>query len=295
MIAWQALAIVSLLAYGWSQMDVLGDGFWYIATGRYVLAHRAFPPDELFSYSGVRGPWFVNMPISEPLFAWVTDHLGIRALLAMCTAVLGTALTVYWLPHSKGLRARLVTWPLVVFAIYVERGDLQARSQTLSYLGFAIVLLCMFRLRDGKHVSRWVPLLLGVVWVNVHPSFLLGVFVPVGFALALRVGPLDVRPALTPLLVFAALMALGGFVNPYGHRLLLEFLRFMTAESTTAIDLFQSPDFRLPEISLALLLGAGTVFWCLRSGSRQARYVTLLVLFDIVGIAVVYVRKKPNR
>lgn len=293
------VAVLSLFAYGWSQMDLLGDTFWYIATGRYVLEHRAFPLDELFSYAAVRGPWFVNMPLSEPLFAWIADHLGVRALLAICTAVFGTALTLFWLPHAKGTVARLLTWPLVVFAIYVERGDLSARSQTIAYLFIAVLFLCMFRLRDGKAVTRWLPLLLGAVWINVHPSWLVGVLVPVGFAVALRVSPREGRPTPTQFLLFSALLALGGFINPYGHRLVLEILRFMTAESTTAIDLFRSPDFRSPEIVIALFLAVATMFGCLVSASRQTpealimlamiamtcvsrRYVNILMAYEIV-------------
>jgi hypothetical protein len=280
---WQFIACLSLFAFAWRHMDLLGDAFWYIATGRYVLAHRAFPTDELFSYAGVRGPWFVNMPLSEPLFAWVTDHLGVRALLAMCTAFCGSALTLLWLSHSKGGFARLLTWPLVVFAIYVQRSDLSARSQTLADLAFAILLLCMFRLRDGERVSRWVPVLLGALWVNIHPSFLLGVLVPLGFAVALRMGPREVRPPLAAFVLFAALLLCGGLVNPYGHRLILEFLRFMTAESTTAIDLFRSPDFRSPDVALSFLIAAATMFACFRSASRDAGAAEAIIMLALVA------------
>jgi hypothetical protein len=266
-----------------------------------VLAHHACPPDELFSYSGVRGPWFVNMPISEPLFAWVADHLGIHALLAMCTAGFALALTLFWLPHTKGRLARIVTWPLVVFAIYAQRSDLQARSQTLADVAIATVFICLFRLRDARRVPPWLPLVLGATWVNVHPSFLLGILLPLGFALGLAVGPRDLRPPLLPMLQFALVLALGGLANPYGYRLIAEFLRFMTAESTTAIDLFQSPDFRRPDVMLALVIGGAETLLCLRSASRTAgpgealllvaimtatcvsrRYIEILVGFEVV-------------
>lgn len=301
MVAWQFCAVLSLFAYGWKHMDLLGDAFWYIATGRYVLAHRAFPPDELFSYTGVRGPWFVNMPLSEPLFAWVTDHLGVRALLAISTVAFGSALTLFWLPHSKGGFARLLTWPLVVFAIYLQRDDLSARSQTFADVAIAVLFLCIFRLRDGKRVARWVPFLLGALWINIHPSVLVGVLVPLGFALALKIGTKGARPHLGPLVFFSALVALGTLVNPYGHKLVLEILRFLTAESTTGIDLFRSPDFRSPEVVIALLLGVMTMLVCLRTASPHVgapealvmlamiaatcvgrRYVTILIDYEIV-------------
>jgi len=299
--SWQAVAVLSLFAFAWRNMDLLGDGCWYIATGRYVLAHHTFPPDELFSYAAVRGPWFVNMPLSEPLFAWVADHLGVRALLAMCTGAFALALTLFWLPHTTGRLARVVTWPLVVFAIYAQRGDLQARSQTFADLAIATVFVCLFRLRDGKRVPPWVPLVLGAVWVNMHPSFLLGILLPLGFALGLRFGPKELRPPLLPILWFALILALGGLANPYGYRLIGEFLRFMTAESTTAIDLFQSPDFQRPDVMLALVIGGAGTFACFRSASRTAgagealllvaimtatcvsrRYIEILVAYEIV-------------
>jgi hypothetical protein len=279
---WQAIAILSVVAFTWRNMDLLGDGCWYIATGRYVLAHHAFPPDELFSYAGVRGPWFVNMPLSEPLFAWIADHLGVFALLGVCTLAFAGALTLFWLPHTRGRWARLATWPLVVFAAYVQRGDLQARSQVFADLAIGVVFLCLFRMRDEKPVASWVPFVLGALWVNVHPSFLLGVLLPLGLAAALRLGPKELRPPLIPMARFAAILGVGGLVNPYGYRLIAEFLRFMTAESTTMIDLFRSPDFRLPEITIALLIGIATMFACLRSATREAGAGEALLLLAIL-------------
>jgi len=279
---WQATALASLLAFAWRHMDLLGDGCWYIATGRYVLAHHAFPPDELFSYAGVRGPWFVNMPFTEPFFAWVTDTLGVRALLLTCTAAFGAALALFWLPHARGRFAKVAVWPLVVFAIYVQRDDLQARSQTLADVAIAVELLCLFRLRDGGRVASWLPFVLGALWVSVHPSFLLGVLLPLGFAAAFRVAPADSRPHLAPMLRFAVLLAVGGLLNPYGYRLIGEFIRFMSAESTTSIDLFRSPDFTRPDIAVALLVAAAMLFECLRRASREAGVGEALLMLGIL-------------
>jgi hypothetical protein len=282
MTLWLIAAQLALFAYAWRHMDLLGDTFWYIATGRYVLSHHAFPTDELFSYAAVRGPWFVNMPLSEPLFAWVADRFGVVALMGMCTAALGLALGLLWLPHSKGGVYRIGTWALAVLAIYAQRADLSARSQALADVAFAVLLLCMFRIRDGERVPRWIPLLLGAVWVNVHPSFLLGVLVPFGFALALRIGPASLRPRLGPLTLFGGLVAIGGLCNPYGYRLILEFVRMMTAESSTTFDLFRSPDFRSPEVVAWLFVGVMTLGLCLRSDSSDAGVAEALLLLALV-------------
>src|SRR4029077_9226896 len=96
------LAVLGIAGYAWSQMDLLGDAFWYIATGRWELAHHAFPNDELFAYTAPHGPWFVNMPISEPLFAWITDRLGLHAVILFCTVTFSAAWSLLWLQHARG-------------------------------------------------------------------------------------------------------------------------------------------------------------------------------------------------
>jgi hypothetical protein len=267
--AWLAVAVASLVAFAWLEMDMLGDAFWYIATGRYVLEH-GLPNDELFSYTGIRGPWFVNMPVSEPLFAWIMDHLGVWALMGMATVVFGLALSLFWLPHTKGTLARWVTWPLVVFTIYVQREDLSVRSQTFADVAIAVVFLCLFRVRDGARVPRWLPFVLGAVWINVHPSVLVGVLVPLAFAVATQLGPPQLRARSGPYALFGVSVLAGAFANPYGYRLVLEIVRFTTAESTTTVDLFRSPDFARPDVAAAFVLSLAAVVACFRGVSSRA-------------------------
>lgn len=296
---------VGLVALIHAHIDMLGDGFWYVATGRFLLETRSLPLDEPFSYAGVRGPWFANVPLSEVLFAWIDGRLGLRALMLFCALVYGAGLTLVWLEFARTTRARLVTFPLAAFAVFLERADLSVRGQTLANLALAVLFVCLFRLRDGRRVPLYVPVLLGAIWINVHPSVVLGLLIPLGMAAALRLGEPAGRPAIAPFVQFAGLVGVGSLANPYGPRLLGEIARFMGAESTTTIDLFRSPDFRSWDVLVALAIAMGLIAWSLRRASADTgprvgtaeaaltlamvlatcmsrRYVTVLCAFEVV-------------
>ena len=78
---------VALLGLAWHHMAILGDGFWYIATGRLILQRRGMPHDDPFSFASAPGQWHVVSAGSQVLFAAVTDTWGLKALMRMATAV----------------------------------------------------------------------------------------------------------------------------------------------------------------------------------------------------------------
>jgi hypothetical protein len=61
-----ATAIVALT---WHHIAILGDGFWYIATGRWILRHHGLPTSDPFCFATVQQAWTVVSVGSQVLFA----------------------------------------------------------------------------------------------------------------------------------------------------------------------------------------------------------------------------------
>ena len=257
------LAVAALFTLSWRYMDLLGDSFWSVATGRFILEHARLPTSDPFSFTANR-PWIVHMPLSQVLFAWVSLHLGILALELFGTLVFGAALVALWLPHARSPLARRLVFPLLVLLIVIQKDDLCVRGQIFGDLAFAVLLICGFRMRVGKRVHPGFALLLGSAWINLHSSSFLCVVVPLAWALVLRFESVDARPPLRPFLEFAAGAALGLLLNPYGVRLIVDLLRLFSSSSTHSIDLFRPPDFASPLTLLAFLVLGVSAAWCYR-------------------------------
>ncbi len=276
------LAVLALFALSFRYMDLLGDSFWSVATGRWILEHASLPKTDPFSFTANR-PWIVHMPLSQLCFAWIEGHFGALALELFGALVLGAALLTIGLPHARGPHARLLCFCTLALLVFLQADDLCVRGQLFGDWAFAVLLGCLFRLRLGKPVHPAFAVLLGALWINLHSSAFLAVLLPLGWAALLRLD--RTRPAPKPFLLFAALAALGLFVNPYGVHLVVDLLRLFVASSTQHIDLFRAPDFTaLPTLIAFALMAAAAAVAILRPASGLGLpEAALLVLWAVAG------------
>lgn len=272
-----ALWVVALFAATWRNMDLLGDSFWSVATGQWILTHRRLPVEDPFSYTAER-PWIVHMPLSQVLFACVMQRFGVMGLVLFGSLLFTGALLLLWLPHARGIAARMWVWPLVLWLVLRQADDLCVRGQVFGDLGYAVLLLLLFRLRDGRAVHGAIAMALGCLWINLHASVFLAVVMPVGFGVAVLSAPATRRPSLGPWVRFSALVAAGTLLNPYGIRLVADLVTLMRASSTHRIDLFRPPDFGSPGTWLSLVLVVGSMIASLGLRTPEAGVPEALVL-----------------
>jgi hypothetical protein len=258
------LCAVALFALGWRNMDLLGDSFWSVATGRWILEHGALPSVDPFSFTAER-TWIVHMPLCQILFGAVAEQLGVLGLELFGSLVFFAALLVLWLSQARSFAVRLALWPGLVLLVLAQAQDLCVRGQLFGDLGFALLLVALFRLRDGKRVPPLCAVALGALWINLHASVFLAVLLPPAFGLALRLEPRAGRPALRPWFELSGCAALGMLCNPYGLGLVRDLLSLLLASSTASLDLFGPADFTSPPTLLlfaaVLGIGAALVYW----------------------------------
>lgn len=239
-----ALVVVGFVFF---HMEIIADGFWYLAVGRHLLETGELYAPYPFSYTAVRQPWIIHHVGTVFLFAELERHVGLLAVIYVSALAQAAAYLVLWIPHAKTGLARVATFFWTLFAIQLASPDISARGASFSDLCFACLLLCLWLLKDGRGVHWAVPLALGAAWANAHSSFPLAVMTPlfVGLSLWLFEPPGD-RPALVPFARFAGLALLGGGLTPYSWLLTWDVMVEVRRPETWNIDLFRTPELHQP-------------------------------------------------
>jgi hypothetical protein len=174
------------------------DLFWHLATGRWIVEHRALPLTDPFAVASDRLPW-IN---GEWLFDIAVAPLGfnaltiLRALIVAAMFAFATRDPVIAAVAFAGANPLLDMRPATIGAAFVALAIAIARR---SWIAFAI---------------------LTALWINVHPSALLA---PVIMLVLTRSIPHT----------FASFAAL--FVNPFGWRAIAAPISLSVLQSSGAI------------------------------------------------------------
>lgn len=154
----------------------LGDVWWHLRTGQWIVEHGALPEDEdpfsVTAPSGIGSElsafWISQIFIySAYKVAGLYGLIGLKALL-FCLTFIVLVLVI----KDVGIKEPLsyaVLLPLVFFGIHYG----ETRPQSFSFLFFAITLYLLERQRrDGK--PSYPLLVLMPLWANSHPGFVSG-------------------------------------------------------------------------------------------------------------------------
>lgn len=289
--ALSAVAFVALAGLAWHHMAILGDGFWTIATGRWLLEHRALPQNDPFSF-GSTGEWMVVSSGACVLFAEIVNHFGLRSLMLVATLIEAFAAWLVWARAARSELARLALLPLVIFYVLVDAEDLSARGQVFGDLALLGILA---RVRDRRRIHPAFVFLLSVVWTNLHLSFLAVVVLPL-FAAAVAALEPATRERTRDYLIVATVAAVGTCVNPYGPAYLSIAAGTAFDSSTTSLDLFRSPDFHSfgwlvsPAIAIGLLIAISR-----SAGPFKTAHATFLLFFLAAACKFTSIRDRPHR
>ena len=203
------------------------DMWSHVATGQEILTTRAFPTTDAYSFTASANASLAFEWLGEVMLAEVArygDLKGVLALLYVLTTALTVLLYYYAYQRCGNCKAAFVACAAV---LPLASAFFTPRPQLLGYVFLLITLICLERFRQGRRKVVWVLPGLFVVWVNAHPTFVLGLFVVglywVSGLVDFEVGGLKAerwteqdRRLLT--LVFL-LSLLGLMVTPYGTRL----------------------------------------------------------------------------
>jgi hypothetical protein len=284
------LAFLMPLAFLFGRMGgtaaLLGDcdTGWHIRTGEWILAHRAVPTHDLFSYSKPGAPWFA--------WEWLSDVLlaGLHAMGGLPAVILAASLL---LAFTFGLLFRLARRranPVLAFVVTVCAAAASsvhwlARPHLFTLLFVVVFYTVLERVREGRPslaglscLALWLPLAT-ILWTNLHGGFFVGILMILSYAAgdaARAILATDRREWRAAWLrggtYFASALAClaASFVNPYTWRLhahLIEYLR--DPYPSQHISEFFTLSFHHPVaifFEAMLLVGAAAGFWYVSRG-----------------------------
>lgn len=235
----------------WNTLLLDGDTGWHIRTGEYILANRAVPHQDLYSFSKPGDPWFAWEWLADVLSAVAYQLAGLKGVVlfaAVILAAVGTLLLRHMIWRGANMFVALV---LCLLAFSASSIHFLARPHIFTMLLLAISMWVAERDRRGRTAMLWLLIPLTAVWTNLHGGFLawiacLGLLV-IGSAIEAWLWPEPGQARWGQTLRYAMLLAAcsaASLVNPYGlelHRHIIQYLRSDWIRN--AVQEFQAPGF----------------------------------------------------
>jgi len=281
------------------------DVWWQLAAGAWIREH-GFPSVDPFSYAFPGREWIELRWIWHVVLDVLFRSFGLNALILLEVALVLGALALVAL--AAGPRSGWAGVFGTMVALACAQPRFLVRPEVASFVGLALVLLCVSRYKQGGSV-RWIlglPLA-QAVWCNTHTLWVLGPavlwIVVVAEALEAvggRTWPSTFArddgirgPRLGWLAGIAAVVTLAGLATPYGWRGVAYGLRLFSQIQSghvfaQVIDELQSPlspttfGWNWTTIVLLLAIGVSALGFVLRrsrlSLSRAALWAAFLFL-----------------
>jgi hypothetical protein len=245
------LILLGILAFSPISAGLLRDADtgWHIRTGELILATRAIPRTDPFSYTRQGAAWYAWEWMYDAVIAAIHHVSGLNGVVLFSAAVISItfALLFRFLLRRSGNLA--VAASLTLLATAAAQVHMLARPHVLSWLLTLLWVENLLRFEEGEtRTLLWLPPLM-LVWVNVHAGFILGlgvlgVFI-VGCMTRLVTAPQDGdRRKLSQLLIVLSVCLLATLLTPYGYRLHMHVYGYLSNRFLMdSIAEFMSPNF----------------------------------------------------
>ncbi len=232
-------ALLLLLILNFTLQPLTEPDFgWHLRTGLDLLQDDGkLPTLDPYSHTMPDWPWVEH--------AWLTD-LIIGAFYSLFGALgvilfFGGVMAGAWLVASLSVPCSMIYRLLAcTLSLWVALPFLGARTQMVTLLGLAVLLVVLKRNRNGDDRALWLIPPLFLLWANLHGGFTAGLFLLVlvvassvivkgvllwapGLATRLDEAPLS-WPAIARLMLAVGIASLATLVNPYGWRLYGEII-----------------------------------------------------------------------
>jgi hypothetical protein len=278
------------------------DLWWHLKTGQVIWTTHTIPVTDLFSYTTNHHAWIPHEWLSQLVIYAAYQWGGFSGLMLWLCFFSGAVLIAgYGLCALYSGNAKVAF--LGAMAIWFFGGiGFSIRPQLIAYL-FLIAELALIHLGRTRNPRWffWLPVLFAV-WVNCHPSFMLGLIVAAVFLFSslfnFRSGSLAAVPwdarcrgtlALALVLSLAAL-----FLNPVGIRLVLYPIDTMLSMPLLLGNVEEYAPLNLGSASgLALMAVLLSSFLLAATRRAELYFGELLMLAMATWLAVSHLRMLP--
>jgi hypothetical protein len=275
------------------------DAGWHIRTGEWILANHRVPVRDLFSFSKPGGTWYAWEWLSDVIWAWLTAHGGLAALVLFCAVLIATIFALLF--RLAGRKAsRLVALAVVLIAASPSSIHWLARPHLFTLLFTVLFYMALERVRDGRSRVCGVPLLsvlpaVTILWTNLHGGFVAGLVLIGAYAAGESLRAVFALSAEERLEAWGAarrylLCCLGclaaSLVNPYSYHLHEHIFQYLRDPfQSQYITEFLSMSFHHPAaLYFEILLVAGVAAACWNLSRRRFIEPVLIVLWAHVAL-----------
>jgi hypothetical protein len=261
-----------------------GDVSWHIATGQWILDHRAIPHADPFSFTWGGKPWVPIEWLSELFYASVYRLAGYGGVAALVTAALMALHAAVYFNASRWIRAALLPVVAMDFTIIPM---MLARPHLLTWPLLAWWVWLLMRAREQDRAPPLIAALLMTVWANLHGGFVFGLAIAAAFGLEALVASTDKARALRQWLIFGLACGAAVFINGNGMEGVFHPLRFTQLQMLPLIDEWRpSSPAKTPFFFGVLAVTLGLIAW----KRPRLHWVRWLLLAGLLGLALLQAR-----
>lgn len=207
----------------------------HIKLGEIIWQTKSVPKTNLFSYTNQSEHTFNSHWGSQLIFYGVYKNSGVDGLILLNALINAIAFGLIFTSAVKRVGFLIPSLLFIPF-LYIFLDRTWIRPEAFANLFFAIFLIMIFSKKFRQKFIWSVPLIM-FFWVNLHISWILGLFMA-GIIFAM-----PFRPKLAALTVIAI------FLNPYGFDGILNSLSVLNKYGYTIVEnqsLFFLKDFNFP-------------------------------------------------
>jgi hypothetical protein len=271
------------------------DAGWHVRTGDWILAHRAFVRDDIFSYRKYGEPWVAWEWLYDVALSLANRLGGLRGVVLLSGVVLAATfrkLLDTLLARKTNFYAALFLTILVFGAVAIHA---LARPHLVSWYFTLTLYVLLDDFQRGILPAKKLFLVatpLMVLWVNLHGGFVIGLAVSAAFVVANAWDRAREKLNVTAGVFFA--LGAASFCSPYGYRLHVAVYHFIANPTLMeTIEEFRSPNFHM---TTAKFLVAILVVCVVAPAFSKLRFATheVLVLALSVYVALLAARGIPS-
>ena len=259
------------------------DLFWQLATGRWIVEHRALPDADPFAVASDKGEWIDGEWLYEVALYGAHSLVGLKGL-SWLRGLLAAAIFTIALLATRRENDNALLVCAIAFAGAMPVLDLRPS-------GVAALMVVLMLAAS----ALWVKVLLTIVWMNVHPSALLAPIVALASRRPLRRHPAGRLEGGVAAAWKAALRvvpcALALLVNPFGWKGILapiELTAFVGGGTFVNAEWLPSSPMLYPILYVAIVIAM--VAFALEP-QRDWKRIAILAIFAILAIRSV--RNQP--
>lgn len=284
------LSALAVLAYCVFDTSLLSDGDvnWQVAAGRWIIAHRAVPTADPFSFTMAGQPWVTHEWGAEVLLALAFQLAGWAGVMAVtaAAAALAIAIAAAELGPRLGVLGGAIALALA-FALALPLILARPHMLALPLLAFWLARLLAAR-RQGRAPPYWLAAVM-LAWANLHGSYVFGLAFAAAFGLEAVLGAPGRRVAAAARWgAFFASCLIAAAITPNGLAGLVFPVRVMLMSSLADIGEWRPVDVgRLGAFEVALLAALAAF---LGRGARMGA-VRLLLLLVLVHMTMQHMRQ----